>query len=250
VRCTHERHTRDALAPQLARLREAIERYAEGGGAPLMTVFVRDNLGEVECRAGDVAGGVARLRGSLADALALGVGMAVSHARLALANGLLARGGDDAVGEAAGLAGEILATPGISDGYQAMARDALAEALLARGRFEEAEREAGAAVALSPHTPVRRWLMRSRWSRALVGAGRVEEGWARAAEAVAEMDAAGTGGGYAELALLRAAAAAARAAGRADDAAGFARRADEWVARQAAAFDDAGARAAYLDRAG
>ena len=32
-------------------------------------VFSRDNLGEVECRAGDLASGVARLRASLSDAL-------------------------------------------------------------------------------------------------------------------------------------------------------------------------------------
>ncbi len=248
VRCTYERHTGDALAPQLALLREAIERYTEGGGSELMVVFVGDNLGEIECRAGDLAAGEARLRASLTDALALGIGMGVSHARLALANGLLAQGRRDAVEEAARLAGEILATPGISDGYQAMARDVLAETLLSNNAFEDAEREARTAVALSPHTPVRRWLMQARWSRALIGLGRVEEGCRRAMEAVEEMDAAGSGGGYAELPLLLAATEAARRAHRPDDAERLERRADAWVDRQSAAFEDETARKAYRDR--
>ncbi|MDO9018501.1 MAG: protein kinase [Myxococcales bacterium] len=248
VHCTHERHTQDTLAPQLALLREAIGLFDEGGGSSLMAVFSRDNLGELECRAGDLAAGEARLRGSHADALAMGVGMAISHAALSLANGLLARGSPDAVAEAARLAGGILATPGISDGYQAMARDVLAETLLARGAFDDAEREARSAVALSPHTPVRRWLMQSRWSRALLGLGRVEEGWLRAFEAVEEMDAAGFGGGYAELPLLLAAASAARRSERAVDAERLDRRAEAWIARQSAAFEDPIARAAYLAR--
>jgi hypothetical protein len=248
IRCTHQRHTHDTLAPQLALMREAIHRYAEGGGSSLMVVFSRDNLGELECRAGELAVGEARLRRSYADALALGVGMAISHAALSLANGLLARGSPDAIGEAARLASEILATPGISDGYQAMARDVLAETLLARGAFEDAEREARSAVALSPHTPVRRWLMQSRWSRALVGLGRVEEGLLRAFEAVEEMDAAGSGGGYAELPLLLAAAAAARRSDRAVDAERLERRAEAWIDRQSAAFEDPIVRAAYRDR--
>ncbi len=90
--------------------------------------------------------------------------------------------------------------------------------------------------------------MHSRWSRALVGLGRIEEGRLRAVEAVEEMDAAGSGGGYAERPLVLPAAAAARRSDRAVDADRLDRRAASWIDRHSAAFEDPVARAAYRDR--
>jgi eukaryotic-like serine/threonine-protein kinase len=236
IRCTLHRHTDDDLAAQLPLLRGALRRYEEAGASKTMLVIVRDVLGEVMCRAGRVDEGLEELRRSHADALGLGLGMVVSHSRLALANGLLARAGRGALDEAAALAAELLATPGISIGYQAMARDVLSHVLLGRGDAEGASREARAAIALSPHTPVRRWLMVARLGRALVSLGRPAEARAAVDEAVREMDGAGSGGGYAEVALLSAAAEAAALEGDAAAARALEERTRARIDAQAAAF--------------
>jgi hypothetical protein len=249
VRCTWLRHTDDDLARQAPLLELACWLYTEGGAPGMLVIFVEDNLGEVECRAGRVSEGLARLRRSHAVAVDHGVGMAVSHARLALANGLLAAGDARSCAEAAELAGRILATPGISDGYRAMAQDVLSAVALARGDFATAEREAREAAALSPHTPVRRWLMVARRARALCGLGRHDEAYACAAEAVREMDAAGTGGGYAEPTLLGAAEESARCSGRAEESLALAARSRVRTARLAEGFTDPSQRARYLAHA-
>lgn len=247
VQCTWIRHTHDDLARQLGFFRIAIGLYEEVGAPGLLLLFAHNALGEVECRAGQSEEGLRRIRRTYAQAIEHGAGMAISHARLALANGLLATSDPQAHNEAAQLAEQILATPGISDGYRAMALDARAGVHLAQTDYAAAEREARAAIVLSPHTPVRRWQMVARLTKALLGSGQFSEAHACAMAALREMDAAGTGGGYAEQALLLAASEAARMSGHADAASALADRNRARTARIAAAFTDPSDRARYLN---
>jgi hypothetical protein len=241
IRCTLHRHTDDALAAQLGWLTEAFRLYDEAGASTVILLVVRNVFAEVLCRAGQLDQGEALLRRVFAEATRGAPGFVASHSRLALANGLCARGAHE---EAEGLARQLLANPGLSPGYQAMARDVLAQTCAARGDLVSAEQEARAAMALSPHTPVRRWLMAAHLAQALRAQGRAAEALAAAAGAVGEMDAAGTGGGYAELPLLVAAAEAAGAAGL--PAAAFTARAQAWCARQVAGFGAGEAAARFL----
>ena len=231
IRCTYLRHTDDDLGAQIELLRAAARIYESFGAAVSARVLVGDTLGEVLCRAGALDEGAAMIRGALAQAVRLEGDFLVSHARLALANALCARGGPDAAAEAEALARELLATRGISSGYQAMSRDVIAQVHLARGDFTAAEREVREAIALSPHTPVRRWLMSAHLAGALSGAGRHAEALAAAMGSVREMDEAG-GGGYAEVALLAAAARAAELCGEAVVARDLALRRERWIERQ------------------
>jgi hypothetical protein len=248
VRCTLLRHTDDDLAEQLRRLREALALYERYRASRAMLVLTRDVLGEVLCRAGALDEGERVLRVAGADAARAGVGFLVSHAQLALAGGLLSRGDEAANAEAEALGAAILATPGITAGYQAMARDVIAAALLRRGAWADAEREARVAIELSAHTPVRRWLMVARLAEALVRRGRHDEAHEHATRAVAEMDRAGAGG-YATLPLLIAASRAAESAGVSDRARALRDRAEAWIERIARAFPDEPARALYARHA-
>ena len=209
VRCTLIRHRDDSLDQQLVLLEEAQEAFALAGSPRLLTLMSNNVFGEVECRAGLAERGLRRLRASLAAAEADTTALALSHTRLALANALCADPAGHA--EATTLARAILATTGISAGYEAMARDVLATVHLAAGQLDDAEREARAAIALSPHTPVRRWLMVAHLADALQRAGRVDEAAAEVDRALAEIDAYGGAGGYADR-PLRAVAARVRAA--------------------------------------
>lgn len=245
IRCTHRRHSDDRLAPQMALLEDALRLYAEAGAPRMMGVLTQDILGEVECRAGALDDGRTRLRASYAAALQLGGGFVVSHARLALANGLAARAEPESLDEADALAGELLATPGISDGYRAMALDVRATVALRRG--DDASNQAAAAAAreaisLSSHTPVRRWLMVAHLVEALVRTGRREEGEAAIVAALAEVAAYGGGAGYAELPLRVAAACTAAEADRPARLAAVA----AYREAQAAAFTTPEAKARYL----
>lgn len=224
-------------------LERAIACYEVVGTSMLMLTLARNALGEVECRAGLVADGQARLRGSYADALAIGTGLIVAHARIALANALLAGEGLGACEEAARLADEVLATPGISAGFQAMSRDVLARVWAKRGDPSAAAEEARKAIALSPHTPVRRWLMVAHLTEALVLLGALSEAREVSGAALEEIAAGGEGGGYAELPLVMAAARAADASGAQDDASSLRLRAEAWYHRQAASFAGEGMRA-------
>jgi hypothetical protein len=169
----------------------------------------------------------------------------LAHSRLSLANGLLSAADDRLRDESVALAREILAMPRISAGYQAMARDVLAHVHVTRGQLADAEREAREAIALSPHTPVRRWLMVAHLTLALTRTGRWDEARATAVEALREMDETGLGGGYAELPLVLAAAEASRDAGLADESAVLVARARRRCLEQRASFDDEDARARF-----
>ena len=244
IRCTLHRHTDDDLGAQLVLLGEAIRTYEAAGVDGTMLILAHDVLGEVESRAGLVEQGITRVRASFARARKLGASLVISHARLSLANVLLARNTPEAYAEAAQLANDLLATPGLSAGYQAMARDVLAHAVLGSGDPTTAAVEARTAIALSPHTPVRRWLMVAHLTEALSALGELDAAWRTAATAFSEIDASGFRGGYAELPLLRAAVTAASASGR--DTSGLTAQIDAWCSRQAASLADGEVRAGYL----
>jgi hypothetical protein len=246
IHCTLRRHTDDALAAQLALMTRAFRLYDEAGASTVVLHIARNVHAELLGRAGRLDEGEAALRAGMREAARGAPGFVVAHTRLALANVLCARGALDQAEEAERLARELLERPGLSAGYQAMARDVLAQTCAARGDLAAAEHEARAAIALSPHTPVRRWLMAAHLAQALGAQGRAVEALDAARSAVAEMDRAGTGGGYAELPLLVAAAEAAKGAGVPDEAAAFTARAQAWCARQLAAFPDEASAALFL----
>jgi hypothetical protein len=248
VLCTVLRHSDDDLAAQIRAARAATAAYAACDAPRSMGVLANDVLGELLCRAGFGEEGEGVLRASFADAKRAGLSYVASHASLALANGLLSRGGEARVAEVEELARGMLATPDITVGYQAMARDVLGVVHARRGELGPAEEQLRAAIALSPHTPVRRWLMAARLADVLVAAGRGGEAARVADEALVELDLAsarGEGGGYAELPLVVAAARAAIAAGDAHRARSLAARATAYAAARRAAFADEADRAAY-----
>jgi len=245
VRCSYLRHTDDLLARQIELLRQSLALYEEAGVQTGTAVLARDVLGEVLCRAGAIDEGEATLRAARDAAVRLHTGYFVSHTTLALANGLVVRAEPHLRDEAARLARSLLETPRISAGYQAMAHDVLAQVATRNADFATAEAEARAAVALSMHTPVRRWLMTAHLADALTYASRAGEAWEVGAAALAELDEAG-GGGYAELALVEACGRAARAAGHGARAEELEARGQAWVARQARALEG-DARRRFLD---
>ncbi|MFO0762068.1 MAG: hypothetical protein U0359_36855, partial [Byssovorax sp.] len=240
---TLHRHTDDALGAQIRRLNDAFRLYAETGAPTVILLVARNVYAEVLARAGRVEEALTLLRGVFAELAGGGPGFVVAHNRLALANVLCeARAFADAEAHAQAL----LARPGLSAGYQAMARDVLAQSRAALGDLTGAEEQARAAIALSPHTPVRRWLMTAHLGRALTGQGRAAEARAAIGEALHEVDEGGTGGGFAELPILVAAAEAAEAEGLAAEAETFTDRARRWAARQIAGLDGDDAIRAFL----
>jgi hypothetical protein len=247
IRCTLLRHTDDDLATQLLLLREALAASSASAAPKLQLVLGRDVLAEALSRAGQHDEAETLARRSVQEAARVGGVYGLSHARLALANVLIARG-ESRHAEAELLARELLAIAGISAGYRAMALDVLAQVALARGAAEDAERAAREAIALSSHTPVRRWLMSAHLADALLARGREGEAEELARGALAELDEAGSGG-YAELALILSAGHAAARAGDPRRAAQLARRARQRVVKQASAFVDREAFARFLRQA-
>ena len=242
VNCTYLRHTHDDLAAQVVAATAAVQLYRDVGASAMMLGIAHDVLGEILCRVGDFTQGLQMLRDAVATAQRGDVAYLVTHGRQCLANSLILAGAPD---EAAATAQALLATPGISPGFQAMARHVQAQASLAQGDLVTAEAEARAAIALSPHTPIRRLQMQATLVRTLTAAGQLAESQAVAATALAEM-AGYDGGGYAELAVLMAASASAEAAGAPAEAAALRRRARAKLNADAALFADPAARHRFL----
>lgn len=242
VRCTCLRHTNDDLALQLQEAAEGLRLYVQAGASVLMRGVAQDVLGEVLCRSGDFDAGLPMLRESVEQAKQHNLEYLQTHARQCLANSLVLAGSH---ADARRVADTMLENPAISVGFQAMARHVVAQADLAQGKLVEAETAARAAIALSPHTPIRRLQMTATLVEVLVRADRAAEACATADAALQDMSSY-DGGGYAELALLLAAAKAHDAVG--DRARGqlLARRAWDKLQDDARGFDDAGARERFL----
>ncbi len=242
VRCTLLRHTHDDLAEQLLLAAEGLRLYREGGASAMMIGLAHDVLGELLCRVGDFDAGLQMLHDAVAEARRRGMDYLATHGDQCLANGLIIAGH---MPEAETVARTLLARPTISVGFQAMARHVVAQARLGLGDLSEAENEARAAIALSAHTPIRRLQMMATLVTTLTRADRPQEACTLADEALTEM-AGFDGGGYAELALLHAAAEAHRQGGDRDRARDLASRARLKLHADADKFLEPAARVRFL----
>jgi hypothetical protein len=147
------------------------------------------------CRAGLRDEGEALARRTVADARTQHQPYFQSHAYLSAGHALAVREEPETDREVESLAREVLATKGISSGYEAMARHLIGQVLGRRGEREAAVVEVDRAIALSEHTPVRRLQMLA--TRASLAGGDAD---ARrfVDEALALLEAMGGEGGYAE----------------------------------------------------
>jgi len=99
--------------------------------------------------------------------------------------------------EADVIAERVLSTSGVSDGYRGWARGIRAQILLHRGAFEDAAREARAALALCQRVPLRKLWITTLLVRCLVLLRKPAEARALALEIGATLG--GDGGGYVEI---------------------------------------------------
>jgi tetratricopeptide (TPR) repeat protein len=160
-------------------------------------------LGQAESELGNLEAGERTLREAVAIAKRIGVPFAVRQAELHLA-ALLCKFGDDKNpsserrAEGRAIAEAVLGAPGVSTGYQGWARGLLAQAMLADGALDEAERQARAAVDLCASVPLRKLWVRVLLVRSLIHLNRVAEAQALAAELPVEIERLG-GAGYVEI---------------------------------------------------
>ncbi len=242
VYCTLHRHTHDDLAAQLQAAQDAVRLYLEGGATDMMVGVARDVLGEVLCRVGEIQPGIELLHDAIAGAQRRGLAYLVTHARQCLANSLIIAG---EFAQAAEVAQALIATAGITAGFQAMARHVIAQSCLDAGDLPTALAEARTAIELSPHTPIRRLQMRATLVRILQQIGQLTEATATADAALEDL-ASYDGGGYAELALLLAAAHAFAAAQEPERAKAVIARARDKLLSDAEKFSDITARHRFL----
>ncbi len=166
----------------------------------------------------------------------------VTHGQQCLSNGLIIA---QKWQEAEEVAQAVLARDAISVGFQAMARHVVAQVRLALGDLPQAESEVRKAIELSPHTPIRRLQMVATLLTLLTQSARAAEACVLADDALTEM-AGLDGGGYAELALLHAAADAFRQGGDVDRARALAHRAGQKLRTDAERFQESTARDRFL----
>jgi hypothetical protein len=200
VRASVERHTDDDLARQIELAARADALYREAGSATTVMVVTRDVWGEALARAGAVEEAERIVRAGLLEMRGAHNIYGRTHALVTLATILADRGDAAALDEAAALARELLAVPGLSAGFVAMGRHLLARTLLARGVLDEALELATQAIDASPQTPTRQLAMEATRLYVLTAAGAASRALELARAALARMET--IGGGYAELPLL------------------------------------------------
>lgn len=175
-------------------------------------ITAMNRLGQAQGELGNSVEGQTTLREALALARRVRIPFAVLQTELHLAALLCVLPGEEAIGEAQLLAESILQTAGLSAGYTGWCHGILASVALRRRAYATAIEHARKAQGLCKRVPLRLLWVLSLLTRALLESGAVAEAAALAPRMLTSLE--DLGGGYMEVAVRRAAAAAFLASGQ------------------------------------
>ena len=206
-------------------------------------ITAMNRLGQAQGELGRSDEGQATLREALALAKRVRIPFAVLQTELHLAALLCALPTEAALSEAQTLAESIGKTAGLSAGYTGWCHGILASVALRRGAYAVAIEHARRAQGLCQRVPLRLLWVLSLLTRALLGAGALTDAALLAPKLLTSLE--DLGGGYIEVAVRRAAAAAFLASGQSERGQLELQRAEERLQLRSERIADEATRALY-----